>query len=82
MTAIRGEVAPTTKSDALGVRLLDQFVLAVPDANIAEEFCGNFGRANSPSFTRAARAKAASLHHDLHLLAWLQAVMRIETVEY
>jgi len=43
MTAIRGYVAPNTESDALGVHSLDQFVLAVPDANDAEEFYGNFG---------------------------------------
>src|ERR1041385_9107448 len=43
MTAIRGYVAPTTESDALGVHSLDQFVLAVPDANEAENFYGNFG---------------------------------------
>jgi catechol 2,3-dioxygenase-like lactoylglutathione lyase family enzyme len=43
MTAIRGYVAPTTESDALGVHSLDQFVLAVPDANVAEDFYGNFG---------------------------------------
>ena len=33
MTAIRGYVAPTTETDALGVHSLDQFVLAVPDAS-------------------------------------------------
>ncbi len=43
MTAIRGYVAPTTESDALGVHSLDQFVLAVPDAAVAQEFYGNFG---------------------------------------
>ena len=43
MTAIRGYVAPTKDSDALGVHSLDQFVLAVPDANVAQEFYGNFG---------------------------------------
>ena len=43
MTAIRGYVAPTTETDALGVHSLDQFVLAVPDANAAEDFYGNFG---------------------------------------
>ncbi len=43
MTAIRGYVAPTTETDALGVHSLDQFVLAVPDANVAQEFYGNFG---------------------------------------
>ena len=43
MTAIRGYVAPTTQADALGVHSLDQFVLAVPDANVAQEFYGNFG---------------------------------------
>ncbi|HEY4981830.1 MAG TPA: hypothetical protein VII24_07785 [Pseudolabrys sp.] len=43
MTAIRGYVAPTTETDALGVHSLDQFVLAVPDASVAEEFYGNFG---------------------------------------
>ena len=43
MTAIRGYVAPTKETDALGVHSLDQFVLAVPDANVAQEFYGNFG---------------------------------------
>ena len=43
MTAIRGYVAPTTDSDALGVHSLDQFVLAVPDASVAENFYGSFG---------------------------------------
>ena len=43
MTAIRGYVAPTTESDALGVHSLDQFVLAVPDVHVAQEFYGNFG---------------------------------------
>src|SRR5258708_21201455 len=43
MTAIRGYVAPTTESDALGVHSLDQFVLQVPDANVAQDFYGNFG---------------------------------------
>ncbi|HET7849515.1 MAG TPA: VOC family protein [Pseudolabrys sp.] len=43
MTAIRGFVAPTTEADALGVHSLDQFVLAVPDATVAENFYGNFG---------------------------------------
>lgn len=43
MTAIRGFVAPTTESDALGVHSLDQFVLSVPDASVAQDFYGNFG---------------------------------------
>jgi catechol 2,3-dioxygenase-like lactoylglutathione lyase family enzyme len=43
MTAIRGYVAPTEESGALGVHSLDQFVLAVPDASAAEDFYGNFG---------------------------------------
>ena len=43
MTAIRGYVAPTAEADALGVHSLDQFVLAVPDANVAQDFYGNFG---------------------------------------
>ena len=43
MTAIRGYVAPTTESDALGVHSLDQFVLAVPDASVAQDFYGTFG---------------------------------------
>ena len=43
MTAIRGYVAPTTEADALGVHSLDQFVLAVPDASVAQDFYGNFG---------------------------------------
>jgi catechol 2,3-dioxygenase len=43
MTAIRSYVAPTTETDALGVHSLDQFVLSVPDASVAQEFYGNFG---------------------------------------
>jgi catechol 2,3-dioxygenase-like lactoylglutathione lyase family enzyme len=43
MTAIRGYVAPTTDTDALGVHSLDQFVLAVPDAGVAQDFYGLFG---------------------------------------
>ena len=43
MTAIPGYVAPTTETDALGVHSLDQFVLAVPDANVAQDFYGLFG---------------------------------------
>ena len=43
MTAIRGYVAPTTESDALGVHSLDQFVLTVPDASVAQDFYGQFG---------------------------------------
>ena len=43
MTAIRGYVAPTNETDALGVHSLDQFVLAVPDASVAQEFYGKFG---------------------------------------
>jgi catechol 2,3-dioxygenase-like lactoylglutathione lyase family enzyme len=43
MTTIRGYVAPTTETGALGVHSLDQFVLAVPDVNVAQEFYGNFG---------------------------------------
>ena len=43
MTAIRGYVAPTRDTDALGVHSLDQFVLAVPDASVAQDFYGNFG---------------------------------------
>ena len=43
MTAIRGYVAPTAEADALGVHSLDQFVLAVPDASVAQEFYGLFG---------------------------------------
>ena len=43
MTAIRGYVAPTTEADALGVHSLDQFVLAVPDASVAQDFYGAFG---------------------------------------
>ena len=43
MTAIRGYVAPTTESGALGVHSLDQFVLAVPDAAVAQDFYGTFG---------------------------------------
>ncbi len=43
MTAIGGYIAPTPEADALGVHSLDQFVLAVPDASIAEDFYGHFG---------------------------------------
>jgi catechol 2,3-dioxygenase len=43
MTAIRGFVAPSGEADALGVHSLDQFVLAVPDAGIAQDFYSNFG---------------------------------------
>src|SRR5689334_25147421 len=43
MTAIRGYVAPTKDTDALGVHSLDQFVLAVPDASVAQDFYGQFG---------------------------------------
>src|ERR1700730_2464709 len=43
MTAIRGYGAPTTETDALGVHSLDQFVLAVPDASVAQDFYGQFG---------------------------------------
>ena len=43
MTAIRGYVAPTTEADALGVHSLDQFVLAVPDASVAQDFYAAFG---------------------------------------
>ena len=43
MTAIQGYVAPTTESGALGVHSLDQFVLSVPDMNVADEFYTNFG---------------------------------------
>jgi catechol 2,3-dioxygenase-like lactoylglutathione lyase family enzyme len=43
VTAIRGYVTPTTEADALAVHSLDQFVLAVPDASVAEDFYRNFG---------------------------------------
>jgi catechol 2,3-dioxygenase-like lactoylglutathione lyase family enzyme len=43
VTAIRGYVAPTKEADALAVHSLDQFVLAVPDASVAEDFYGSFG---------------------------------------
>jgi catechol 2,3-dioxygenase-like lactoylglutathione lyase family enzyme len=43
MTAITGYVAPTTDRDALGVHSLDQFVLQVPDAAVAQDFYGTFG---------------------------------------
>ena len=43
MTAIQGYVPPTTESGALGVHSLDQFVLSVPDASVAEDFYNNFG---------------------------------------
>lgn len=43
MTAIRGYVAPTDDSSALGVHSLDQFVFAVPDMELAESFYLDFG---------------------------------------
>ncbi|WP_137042914.1 VOC family protein [Pseudolabrys sp. FHR47] len=43
MTAIGGYVAPTASSDEFGIHSLDQFVLAVPDVNAADEFYTNFG---------------------------------------
>ena len=43
MTANPGFVAPSKETGALGVHSLDQFVLAVPDAHVAQEFYGNFG---------------------------------------
>ena len=43
MTAIRGYVEPNKDSDALGVHSLDQFVLQVPDAAVAQDFYGTFG---------------------------------------
>src|SRR5258708_13917281 len=43
MTAIRGYVAPTDDSNALGVHSLDQFVFAVPDLKLAESFYSDFG---------------------------------------
>jgi len=43
MTANPGYVAPTTEAGALGVHSLDQFVLAVPDASVAQDFYANFG---------------------------------------
>jgi catechol 2,3-dioxygenase-like lactoylglutathione lyase family enzyme len=78
MTAIRGYVAPTTEADALGVHSLDQFVLAVPNAAVAQEFYGLFGldvrvKANAlelKTFGHDHRwgsvvegAKAKALHH-------------------
>jgi hypothetical protein len=51
MTAIRGYVAPTKDGDALGVHSLDQFVLAVPDDHVAQEFYGNFGLDVAREFT-------------------------------
>lgn len=43
MTAIRGYVAPTADGDSFGVHSLDEFVLSVPDASVAETFYGHFG---------------------------------------
>lgn len=43
MTAIRGYMAPVAEPDALGVHSLDQFVLSVPDASVAQEFYCSFG---------------------------------------
>jgi len=43
MTANPGYVPPTAESGALGVHSLDQFVLAVPDASVAQDFYGLFG---------------------------------------
>src|SRR5260221_12302451 len=42
MTAIRGYVAPTTETDALGVHSLDQFVLAVPQASLWQDLYGQY----------------------------------------
>ena len=58
MTAIRGYVAPTTETDALGVHSLDQFVLAVPDASVAQDFYGQFR-------PRRAARRQRSGHQDL-----------------
>ncbi|MGE0061849.1 MAG: VOC family protein [Xanthobacteraceae bacterium] len=43
MTAIHGYVAPTASADEFGVHSLDQFVLQVPDASVAQDFYTNFG---------------------------------------
>jgi catechol 2,3-dioxygenase-like lactoylglutathione lyase family enzyme len=43
MTANPGFVAPSKETGALGVHSLDQFVLAVPDANVAQDFYSLFG---------------------------------------
>ena len=43
MTAIAGYVAPEAKSGDLGIHSLDQFVLSVPDVNVADDFYTNFG---------------------------------------
>ncbi len=43
MTANPDYVAPTHEADTLGVHSLDQFVLAVPDASVAQDFYGSFG---------------------------------------
>jgi len=43
MTAIRGHIEPSAKGGALGIHSLDQFVLSVPDASVAEKFYSDFG---------------------------------------
>ena len=43
MTAIGGYVAPEATPDEFGIHSLDQFVLAVPDASVAQDFYGSFG---------------------------------------
>ena len=62
MTAIGGYVAPTTESDALGVHSLDQFVLAVPDASVAQDFYGTV-RARRRSQGQHARLKTFGHEH-------------------
>ena len=77
MTAIGGYVAPTANSDEFGVHSLDQFVLAVPDVNVADDFYTNFGlnmvrKGNSlqlktfgheHSWGSVIEGKAKALHH-------------------
>ncbi|HVZ53085.1 MAG TPA: VOC family protein [Pseudolabrys sp.] len=43
MTAITGHVASSAKEGDLGIHSLDQFVLQVPDASVAQDFYGSFG---------------------------------------
>lgn len=77
MTAIQGYVPPTTESGALGVHSLDQFVLSVPDMNVANDFYTNFGLnmvrngntlqlktfGHDHSWGSVVEGKAKALHH-------------------
>ena len=43
MTALRGYIPPSDKSDAIGVHSLDHFALQVPDLTTAQRFYSGFG---------------------------------------